>query len=97
MAGGDSNGQHKNGEIVDEKPRFTGDEPQLPVYQTDKELAGIPPSVPIYNEVELVNAPDLSFGSILKGSAATPLTLFEKKAALVNASVFTIGWMMSVD
>lgn len=92
MAGGDSNGQHKNGEIVDEKPRFTGDEPQLPVYQTDKELAGIPPSVPIYNEVELVNAPDLSFGSILKGSAATPLTLFEKKAALVNAELDKFGF-----
>lgn len=45
------------------------------------------PSIPIYNDLELVSESDLSFGAILKGTAAKPLTTFEKKAALVNAYV----------
>lgn len=40
--------------------------------------------IPIYNELEFVSETDLSFNSILKGTAANPLTNFEKKAALVN-------------
>lgn len=30
---------------------------------------------------------NLGFGNIIKGAAEAPLTLFEKKAALINASV----------
>lgn len=41
--------------------------------------------IPVYNELELVSETDLSLGSILKGTAASPLTNFEKKAALINA------------
>lgn len=41
-------------------------------------------NIPIYNELELVSENDLSLGSILKGTAARPLTNFEKKAALIN-------------
>lgn len=42
---------------------------------------------PVYNELETVSKTDLTFSSILKGTAANPLTNFEKKAALVNAYV----------
>ena len=35
----------------------------------------------VYNPSET----DLRFGNILRGAAASPLTLFEKKAALINA------------
>ena len=34
---------------------------------------------------------DLSLGSILKGNAEAPLTLFEKKAALINAEIDNFG------
>lgn len=49
------------------------------------------PQVPIYNEVELTSETDLSFGSILKGTAAKPLTTFEKKAAFINAELDKFG------
>ncbi|CAO2654997.1 Nn.00g117300.m01.CDS01 [Neocucurbitaria sp. VM-36] len=47
--------------------------------------------IPIYNEVELVDSPDLSFGAIIRGTAANPLTTFEKKAALINAELDKFG------
>jgi hypothetical protein len=47
--------------------------------------------IPIYNDVELVSETDLSFGAILKGTAANPLTTFEKKAALINAELDKFG------
>jgi hypothetical protein len=47
--------------------------------------------VPIYNEVETVSSPNLSLGAILKGTAATPLTTFEKKAALINVEIDKFG------
>lgn len=54
----------------------------------DKNEKGTPrQSIPIYNDLELVSESDLSFAAILKGTAAKPLTTFEKKAALVNAYV----------
>ncbi len=47
--------------------------------------------IPVYNDVERVSTPDLSFGAILRGTAATPLTTFEKKAALINAEMDKFG------
>ena len=47
--------------------------------------------VPIYNDLELVSETDLSVGAILKGQAAKPLDLFEKKAALINAEIDKFG------
>lgn len=71
-----------------EKPAFIPEtQLQMSGLDTDKENAGIPPTVPIYNHVELVTSPELSFASIMKGGAGNPLTLFEKKAALINAYV----------
>ena len=49
------------------------------------------PQIPIYNKVELASETDLSFSSILKGTAAKPLTKFEKKAALINAELDKFG------
>ncbi|KAF2640464.1 sugar transporter-like protein [Massarina eburnea CBS 473.64] len=47
--------------------------------------------LPIYNTVETISTPDLSLSAILKGTAATPLTKFEKKAALINAEIDKFG------
>lgn len=47
--------------------------------------------IPIYNDVERVSSTDISFGAILKGTAANPLTTFEKKAALINAELDKFG------
>ncbi|OAG10852.1 sugar transporter-like protein [Paraphaeosphaeria sporulosa] len=47
--------------------------------------------VPIYNDVERVAATDMSFGAILKGTAANPMTTFEKKAALINVEIDNFG------
>lgn len=47
--------------------------------------------VPIYNDVERVSSTDISFGAILKGTAANPLTPFEKKAALINVELDNFG------
>jgi hypothetical protein len=43
--------------------------------------------IPIYNDVERIDHTDLSFAAILKGTAANPLTTFEKKAALINVEI----------
>lgn len=47
--------------------------------------------IPIYSDRERVTETEISFGQILKGSAATPLTTFEKKAALVNVELDKFG------
>lgn len=47
--------------------------------------------IPIYNELEEVSEPEISFGTILKGTTAVPLTTFEKKAALINAEIDKFG------
>ncbi|KAJ4348012.1 uncharacterized protein N0V89_009384 [Didymosphaeria variabile] len=47
--------------------------------------------VPIYNDVERVSSTDISFGAILKGTAANPMTTFEKKAALINVELDNFG------
>jgi len=49
------------------------------------------PEIPIYNKVETVTDTDLSFASILKGTAANPLTNFEKKAAFINVEIDKFG------
>jgi hypothetical protein len=46
---------------------------------------------PIYNNLEAVSSPDISFGTIIKGTTAKPLTTFEKKAALINAEIDKFG------
>ncbi|KIV87936.1 hypothetical protein PV10_09215 [Exophiala mesophila] len=48
-------------------------------------------TVPQFNGLELVSETDLSFGSILKGTAVKPLTVFERKAALINAEFDKFG------
>jgi len=55
----------------------------------EKKLSRV--EIPIYNDVERVSSPDLSLGAILKGTAANPLTTFEKKAALINAELDNFG------
>lgn len=47
--------------------------------------------VPIYNELERTQVTDISVGAIFKGTAITPLTTFEKKAALINAEMDKFG------
>ena len=47
--------------------------------------------IPIYNDVERIDHTDLTFASILKGTAATPLNTFEKKAALINVEIDKFG------
>jgi hypothetical protein len=47
--------------------------------------------VPIYNQLELISETDLSFAAILKGTAASPMNTFEKKAALINAELDKFG------
>lgn len=47
--------------------------------------------IPIYNSLELISTPDLTLTAILKGTAASPLTPFEKKAALINAELNAFG------
>jgi Sugar (and other) transporter len=49
------------------------------------------PKIPIYNEVEAASSEDLSLGAILRGTAAKPMTTFEKKAALINAELDKFG------
>jgi hypothetical protein len=46
---------------------------------------------PVYNRLEAVTSTDMSFGTILKGTTAVPLTTFEKKAALINAEMDKFG------
>ncbi|OAL54506.1 sugar transporter-like protein [Pyrenochaeta sp. DS3sAY3a] len=48
--------------------------------------------IPIYNpDIECVSSADLSFRAILAGTASSPLTTFEKKAALINAELDAFG------
>ena len=47
--------------------------------------------IPIYNDVERVDQTNLSFAAILKGTAANPLNVFEKKAALINVEIDKFG------
>jgi hypothetical protein len=47
--------------------------------------------IPIYNDVERIDHTDLSFAAILRGTAANPLTTFEKKAALINVEIDKFG------
>lgn len=46
---------------------------------------------PVYNDLELVDETQLSFAAIIKGTAATPLNTFEKKAALINIELDKFG------
>ncbi|KAK8843945.1 hypothetical protein IAR55_006737 [Kwoniella newhampshirensis] len=45
----------------------------------------------LHSEIPLVDQNDLSFAAIIKGTAATPLTTFERKAALINAEIDQFG------
>lgn len=47
--------------------------------------------VPIYNNLELASEVDLSFGAIIRGTAAKPMNTFEKKAALINLELDKFG------
>lgn len=47
--------------------------------------------VPLYNDAQHVEQTDMSLAAILKGTAATPMTTFEKKAALINAEIDKFG------
>ncbi|KAH7392090.1 major facilitator superfamily domain-containing protein [Phaeosphaeria sp. MPI-PUGE-AT-0046c] len=67
-----------------DKPRSLDDEKKV-----QENHGGV--QVPIYNDVELASSEDLSFAAIIKGTAAKPLTTFEKKAALINAELDKFG------
>lgn len=46
----------------------------------------------VYNSaVEGVDSEQLGVGNILRGTAAKPLTIFEKKASLINAELDKFG------
>lgn len=47
--------------------------------------------IPVHDGRENLHEADISFGTILKGTAATPLNIFEKKAALINAEIDKFG------
>lgn len=73
----------RNAHLDVEGPVFPSGEDKDTHLETDEKRAP-KQNIPIYNELELVSEDDLSLGSILKGTAARPLTNFEKKAALIN-------------
>ena len=62
------------------------DDQKPPVMKTHSKV-----EVPIYSDVERVQETDISLGAILKGTAANPMTTFEKKAALINAELDKFG------
>ncbi|ORY26803.1 sugar transporter-like protein [Naematelia encephala] len=63
-----------------------------PTIPTDEEKAADVQNNPILqSEVGIASANDLTFGTILKGTAANPLTTFERKAALINAELDNFG------
>lgn len=62
------------------------DDQKPPVTKTHSKV-----EVPIYNDVERVQSTDISLGAILKGTAANPMTTFEKKAALINVELDKFG------
>jgi len=47
--------------------------------------------IPVNNNLNVYDQTDLSFSSILKGTAANKLTVFEKKAAYINAELDAFG------
>ncbi|KAL5116866.1 hypothetical protein ACEQ8H_005218 [Pleosporales sp. CAS-2024a] len=53
--------------------------------------AGDGVQIPIYNHLETISSENLTFGDIIKGTAAKPLTTFEKKAALINGELDKFG------
>lgn len=57
----------------------------------DLERRQVEVHIPAYSDVELVSESDLSFAAILKGTAASPLNTFEKKAALINLELDKFG------
>jgi hypothetical protein len=63
---------------------------KLDAFRTDGEH-GHNQQFPIYNNLEAVSSLDISFGTILKGTTAKPLSIFEKKAALINAEIDKFG------
>ena len=77
MATKNSYNDHAVGLDGDQKP---------PIEKTQSKV-----EVPIYNDVERVSSPDISLGAILRGTAANPLTTFEKKAALINVEIDKFG------
>ncbi|KAK6365731.1 hypothetical protein LTS17_011118 [Exophiala oligosperma] len=80
----------RNAHLDVEGPVFPSGEDKDTHLETDEKRAP-KQNIPIYNELELVSEDDLSLGSILKGTAARPLTNFEKKAALINGELDKFG------
>jgi hypothetical protein len=66
------------------------DSKKLDVFSTGKKH-GQNQQLPMHNNLEAVSSTDISFGTILKGTTAKPLTIFEKKAALINAEIDKFG------
>jgi len=67
------------------------DNEKYPTNISPNEKQVVRPEIPIYNDLERVQDNEISIGSILKGTSATPMTLFEKKAALINAEMDKFG------
>ena len=68
------------------KSRTSSDNEKIVDTQTHPKV-----EIPIYNDVERVDQTDLSFAAILKGTAANPMNVFEKKAALINVEIDKFG------
>lgn len=80
----------KNAEVVSDQPRYGDDHRNLsegPI--AGQGLAGErEKNLRIDNNIPdnlSVAETDMSFGAIMKGTAVAPLTVFERKAALINA------------
>ncbi|KAH7398568.1 sugar transporter-like protein [Pyrenochaeta sp. MPI-SDFR-AT-0127] len=58
-------------------------------HNLEKSNSGV--QIPIYNDLERISSADLSFGAIIRGTAANLLNTFEKKAALINAELDAFG------
>ena len=94
MNGADSNGAGRG--VLSEKAIMSDNKGVAPIshFTTDEETA---PNqfIPVINDLEVMHEKDLSFAAILKGTAAIPLTNFERKAALINVyvSIWHLGFV----
>jgi hypothetical protein len=55
----------------------------------DMDMAAAVVGRPLQKPMDILDHDDMSFASIMKGTAAKPLTVFERKAALINLYVIS--------
>ena len=91
MNGSDSNGALRSSHLNNEKTIQSSEKDQSPTSHLNAdEEQGMNQYIPVINELEVIHEKDLSFAAIFKGTAANPLTTFERKAALINVLVLRL-------